>query len=313
MPARTIAPENIQGVLDHVIPHISKHLQAQANGAPSKPFILGLTGLQGSGKSTWTDALVQSLNETHNYNSINLSLDDLYLDHDDLVRVRTENPSNKLLQTRGQPGTHDAELSVAFFQSLGDRKTEILIPSFDKSLFHGEGGRAPIETWRRIPQGTTVDVIVFEGWCVGFQPLDEKDVRLRWDATSQYQIPTKYPTKTLKEHAIEHLLQVNKNLRQYCDLFMGPQHFDFLVHLDTNDLVNVYEWRIQQEHALRQRTSSGMTDDQVVAFVKGYMPAYELYLDQLRRGFFRFDQPYQGQLRVVLNKDRKVVETILSR
>jgi D-glycerate 3-kinase len=58
-----------------------------------------------------------------------------------------------------------------------------------------------------------------------------------------------------------------------------------------------------------------MTDDQVVAFVNGYMPAYELYLDQLRRGFFRFDQLYQGkaQLRVVLNKDRKVVKTILSR
>jgi D-glycerate 3-kinase len=29
-------------------------------------------------------------------------------------------------------------------------------------------------------------------------------------------------------------------------MFMGPQHFDYLVHLDTDDLVNVYEWRIQQ-------------------------------------------------------------------
>jgi D-glycerate 3-kinase len=27
--------------------------------------------------------------------------------------------------------------------------------------------------------------------------------------------------------------------------------------------------------------NQGMTDDEVVKFVKGYMPAYELYLDQL--------------------------------
>ena len=66
---------------------------------------------------------------------------------------------------------------------------------------------------------------------------------------------------------------------------MGPRHFDYLVHLDTNDLVNVYEWHIQQENALWQAKNQGMTNDEVVKIVKGYMPAYELYLDQLRSGF----------------------------
>ncbi|CAI7677633.1 unnamed protein product [Penicillium manginii] len=277
------------------------------------PFFLGLTGLQGSGKSTWTDALVQSLTEVHGYKTVNISLDDLYHDHDELVRIRTENASNKLLQTRGQPGTHDTKLSVAFFADVADMKTDTLIPSFDKSLFNGEGGRAPEEKWHRIPAGTTIDVVVFEGWCVGFSPLDEADVQRRWSETAQNGGDSvKYPTETLKEHSIEHLLRVNENLRQYCDLFMGPRHFDFLVHLDTDDLVNVYEWRVQQEHALRARTNSGMTDEEVVNFVKGYMSAYELYLDQLRRGFFQLDESCsdRGQLRVVLDKQRKVIEML---
>lgn len=52
-----------------------------------------------------------------------------------------------------------------------------------------------------------------------------------------------------------------------------------------------------------------MSDLEVVRFVKGYMPAYELYLDQLRSGFFRSSQSdvEKGQLRVILNKERKIV------
>lgn len=312
MPPPTTPQENAQNVLRNIIPRIRKHIQAQANSSHKAPFVLGLTGLQGSGKSTWTAAIVQSLNEVQGYKTINISLDDLYLDHDELVRVRTENPSNKLLQTRGQPGTHDTKLSVAFFANLVDLETDTLIPSFDKSLFNGEGGRSPQDTWRQIPAGTAIDVIVFEGWCVGFSPLSETDIQLRWSETGQPRGSTKHPTKTLKDHSLKHLLSVNENLRQYCDLFMGPRHFDFLVHLDTDDLANVYEWRIQQEHALRMRTNSGMTDEEVIGFVKGYMPAYELYLDQLRRGFFPLDQFFsnKGQLRVILDKERKVTKMV---
>lgn len=271
---------------------------------------MALTGLQGSGKSTWTDALVKAL-KSRNHTTINLSLDDLYLDHAELVQLRTSNPTNKLVQARGQPGTHDMALARSFFESLNSGR-EILIPAFDKSKFNGEGGRAPVETWERIPSDATLDVVVFEGWCVGFRPLEELDLQKRWEDGVQNVSTGVYPTETLKDHALEHLLEANTNLRGYCDLFMGPQHLDFLVHLDTNDLVNVYQWRMQQEHALRQRTNESMTDEEVIQFVKGYMPAYELYLDQLRRGFF--DKSLggeKGQLRVVLDENRKVVDTVL--
>jgi D-glycerate 3-kinase len=126
-----------------------------------------------------------------------------------------------------------------------DDSEDTLIPSFDKSLFNGEGDRVPRESWRCVPAGASVDVVVFEGWCIGFQALEDDVIRDIWNKTLQTQMMAKYPTQTLKDHAIEDLLEVNSNLRRYCEMFMGPRHFDYLIHLDTDDLINVYEWRIQ--------------------------------------------------------------------
>ncbi|KAF9249635.1 hypothetical protein DTO006G1_6705 [Penicillium roqueforti] len=304
MGASKISPEDIDTILSYIIPHIKQSITNQSTDPIKRPFVLALTGLQGSGKSTWTDALASALNNKHKYKTINLSLDDLYLDHNDLVKLRESNPMNKLLQTRGQPGTHDTALSVSFFRSLVDSEV-ISIPSFDKSLFNGEGGRVPSHEWDRL-NTSDIDILIFEGWCVGFQSLAEEQVRLRWSESENSASENIYPTNTLKEHAIEHLLGVNASLQQYCELFMGPRHFDYLLHLDTDKLVNVYEWRVQQEHALRQQKGKGMTDAEVVRFVKGYMPAYELYLDQLRQGIFT-DGKGKGQLRVVLDHERRII------
>jgi D-glycerate 3-kinase len=307
-----IPQQAINNVLDQVLPHIERHVGSQTSSPTKRPFVLALTGLQGSGKSTWTDVLVKALREIHNYKTINLSLDDLYLDHDDLVKLRTSNPTNELVQTRGQPGTHDMALARSFFESLNSGN-EVLIPFFDKSKFNGEGGRASAESWDRIAPSTKIDIVVFEGWCVGFQPLEDMDLRQRWEEALHKQCTSVYPTETLGCHAVKYLLEANWKLRGYCDLFMGPQHLDFLVHLDTDDLVNVYQWRIQQEHALRQRASESMSDEEVVRFVKRYMPAYELYLDQLRRGIFdsTLSDAGKGQLRVVLDQDRNIVDTVM--
>ncbi|KAJ5925575.1 hypothetical protein N7454_008214 [Penicillium verhagenii] len=307
MGASKIPQENIDNILDRILPSIKHHIVTQSATSTKRPFMISLTGLQGSGKSTWTDALANTLRNKHNYNTINISLDDLYLDHDDLVTLRETNLANKLLQARGQPGTHDTALSVSFFEGLRN-SGETRIPAFDKSLFNGEGGRVPSHQWKSVTT-SDIDIVIFEGWCVGFQPLTEEQVRLRWSEAGDggnEASGARYPTNTLKEHAIEHLLGVNQSLQYYCETFMGSRHFDYLVHLDTDDLVNVYEWRIQQEHALRQTKGGGMTDQQVVEFVKGYMPAYELYLDQLRGGIFACEK-HKAQLRVVLDHRRKTV------
>lgn len=233
----------------------------------------------GSGKSHLASALAVALSENHSYNTIEVSLDDFYLTHDEQKSIHTQNPSNSLFKARGQPGTHDSVLLKSFFNQFSDPSAKkIWVPSFDKSLFQGEGDRLPRSEWRTIFCHCPIDVVIFEGWCVGFQPCLEIEVErkrgealqirhLNESAKSITDFPeSQFSTTTLGDHELVDLLHVNDYLRKYSEDFMGPQHFDFMVHLDTNDLVNVYTWRIQQEHALHIKKGTGMTDEEVVKF-----------------------------------------------
>lgn len=279
------------------------------------PVVLGLTGLQGSGKSTWADTLVKTLNEQYKLRSIAISLDDFYYCRDDLVRLRDADRGNLIYRTRGQPGSHDEELARNIFSSLttgGNTGVRIQIPVFDKSLFNGQGDRIPISRWPAVT--LPVDVVVFEGWCIGFSPLHSHEVEARWRAAKDKSLSsptTSGQPSTLARHRLEDLLQMNSSLTRYCTSFMGPQFFHILVHLDTDDPMNVYKWRIQQERMLIRTKGSGMTDEQVTEFVNVYMPSYELYLDQLRRGFFR-DQAAKERkvhIRILLDVERKIVDS----
>ncbi|KAH8696825.1 P-loop containing nucleoside triphosphate hydrolase protein [Phaeosphaeriaceae sp. PMI808] len=285
---------NVQQALDILLPKIkAQHDQT------SKPIILGISGLQGSGKSTWASKIVDILETQHKLHAITISLDDLYKTHEDLITQRDKNPENKLYRTRGQPGTHEEQLAAQFFQSLKDYDGAgiLKIPSFDKSKFNGEGDRAPQSEWPSI--SCKPDVVVFEGWCVGFQPLPSSVIEEKYKLA----LSGKLSINTPAQHLLTHLLEINENLKRYCEVFMGPQHFDFFIHIDTADLRNVYTWRLQQEHKMIEAKGTGMSDEQVRSFIDGYMSSYEVYLDQLREGLF-VDRG--RQVRVVLDLSRGV-------
>ncbi len=285
---------NIRRALDILLPKIRTQHERS-----SKPIVLGITGLQGSGKSTWASKIVEILTSEHQLQSITVSLDDFYKTHDGLIAQRDQDPQNGLYRVRGQPGTHDEQLAAQFFEELeaysGDG--ELRIPSFDKSQFGGEGDRAPVADWHVVTRKPAV--VVFEGWCVGFQPLPESAVEEKHSLA----LAGKLPINTPAQHQLEHLLEVNNNLERYCNAFMGPQHFDFFIHIDTNDLRNVYVWRLEQEHKMIAAKGSGMSDEQVKAFIDRYMPSYEIYLDTLRQGLF---EDRGRMVRVVLDRQRSV-------
>ena len=344
-----VTDTDVARVLDIVAPYIESSRKsrrtvslAEESGVchtTTGPFVLALTGLQGSGKSTWANKLVRSLTEDYHFNAITVSLDDFYLEHERLVETASKDPQNTLLKTRGQPGTHDEMLAKQFFASLTQRdqgtasfqedEEFIFIPSFDKSRFDGEGDRVPRDQWKRVSKTPEVDVVVFEGWCVGFLPLSPLEIQEKWKRSKELRCTQSvatteqsraYSIVTLPDHSLDHLNSINTCLESYCESFMGPQHFDYLVHLDTNNLANVFDWRMQQEHALREHGQGAMTDESVVAFVQGYMPAYELYLEKLRTGFFE-QQPVwrdnvgrnssqKGHTRLVLDAERNITAVL---
>lgn len=188
-------------------------------------------------------------------------------------------------------------LASEFFSAILDSKPT-KIPQYDKSAFAGQGDRVPESQWESInqPGQPKIQVIIFEGWCVGFRPLTPKEVEAKWEA----------PSRTLNLHKLEHLLFINERLREYDSI---TQLFDAFIHIDAEDTQYVYDWRREQEVKLREDKGTGMTDEQVVKFVDAYYPAYELFSDQLREGV------HQGrpgrQLRLVVGKDRKVKGTVV--
>ncbi|KAF2674611.1 P-loop containing nucleoside triphosphate hydrolase protein [Microthyrium microscopicum] len=294
--------------LTTILPTILPLLHSHRTNSPT-PFILAISGAQGSGKSTLASALATSL-RAHNYSVLPLSLDDLYLPHSGLVRARES--GNALLRTRGAPGTHDEVLGAEVFGKL--RKGEdVKVPQFDKSRFSGEGDRVSEEEWEVVGR---VDVVVFEGWCVGFRALSAEAVEEKWMAAKE-EAKRKgcvERTNALAGYELADVQAINVNLARYEAAFMGPQCVDYMVHLDTENLETVFGWRTEQEHVLKKLKGEGMGDEQVERFVMGYMPSYQLYLDELRtKPFFKDDPEYKqgrkGQLLVVLDKNRQVVRT----
>ncbi len=242
----------------------------------------------------------------HSLSTVVLSIDDLYLTHELQSDLAASHPTNPLIQHRGQPSTHDLPLALSLFCDLRNAK-ETLIPSYDKSAHNGQGDRAPKDTWQVVNRKgqPAAKVVIFEGWCVGFRALSERELKTRWESAMRQAGEGDYDGR-LGLNNLEDISFVNEALRKYDQL---TDQLDGLIHLDAAHPNFVYDWREQQERMLREIRGSGMTDEQVRHFVDGYYPAYELFTDRLRAGIF--DGVRGRQLRLVIGKDRGVKESVL--
>ncbi|KAF8688580.1 hypothetical protein RHS03_09547, partial [Rhizoctonia solani] len=244
--------------------------------------------------------------------TIVFSIDDLYLPYDGLIQLGRTHPDNALLQGRGLPGSHDPVLGATILERLsrinaGD-DTSISLPVFDKSAYQGFGDRSSetVEVW------APVDVVILEGWCFGFQPLSPAELEKRYgEPGAEGGADENSPShQYFKSHSIKSLEAINGSLKNYADLWY--RYFTHFIQASmrgclARDLYDVFEWRLQQEHAMKLKNGGrGMTDEEVHSFVARYMPGYELFQDTIESP----NNPWiRHGLKVVLDKQRAVVRT----
>lgn len=140
-------------------------------------------------------------------------------------------PNNPLVQHRGQPSTHEVELGAKLFEALANRQENIKLPSYDKSAFSGGGDRRPESEWKIINASGSppVEVVVFEGWCVGFRALSDDEVERKWRAAkAEYETLGDQYQGQLGKLQLESVLFVNEQLRRYDVL---TDRFGAFVHM----------------------------------------------------------------------------------
>jgi len=162
-----------------------------------QPFIVGVNGAQGSGKSTFCE-LLKHLLHADGLSTVVLSVDDLY--HTRKYRLEMGKSIHPLCAIRGVPGTHDVALGLQVLKALKYQGPLdiVTIPRFDKAM----DDRKPDDLSANV--SNPVDVVLFEGWCVGEPPIppyegpyndresrdDSDGVWSRWSAhalNTQYQ------------------------------------------------------------------------------------------------------------------------------
>ena len=228
-----------------------------------KPFIIGINGCQGSGKSTLTDFISAYLSTIYSLSVVSLSIDDFYFDKS--TRNALAIKVHPLLATRGVPGTHDISLALSTIEKLR-QPGEVALPRFNKAI----DNPYPKSEWPIV--SAPPDVIILEGWCVNTPPQPPSDLH--------------EPVNSLEQNE-DHLgiwrSFVNTELaNEYQTLF---KQIDYCIMLKAPSFDCVLKWRCEQEHKLAKATkglsTSIMSDEKIATFIQHYQRLTEYALQTL--------------------------------
>jgi len=231
--------------------------------------IIGITGSQGSGKTTFAQSLTTSLS-SRQPSTVSLSLDDFYLSK--TAREELAESVHPLLVTRGVPGTHETDLLEKVLNQVasGDKLKKISVPTFDKA----RDDRGPNKS-------AYVGKLILEGWCLGAVAQSGQDLR--------------EPVNDLEreeDSSGKWRSWVNSQLQsRYHRLW---QRVDFWIRLIPPSFTSVFEWRKQQEEQLD--IGKRMSDIDLKRFIQHYerltrwqweserlLPGLEIHLDANHR------------------------------
>ena len=244
----------------------------------SKPYLIGLAGGQGTGKTTISSILTIILTKYFKLNFFKISIDDLYKTRKE--RFKLSKKIHSLLMTRGVPGTHDVDIMLNFIKKLKSKNfTNYKLPKFNKAV----DDRLSKRNWYFIKKKP--DVIIFEGWCVGARA--EKNSTLKKPINS---IEKKDDSKMIWRKYVNNQLQT-KYKRLYSKL-------DCLLFLKASSFKLLQIWRLKQEALLKlnsknKANSKVMSKKEVLTFMQTYQ--------RVTQNMFKFAPKYSS---IVLNLNR---------
>jgi len=220
-----------------------------------KPFIVGLGGGQGTGKTTITSIISIVLKKYFKLNVFKISIDDFYKTKKE--RILLSKKVHPSLITRGVPGTHDVSSMFSFFKRVKSKNFRALkLPKFNKAI----DDRYNKKLWHSIKKKP--DIIIFEGWCVGARA--EKNNSL------------KKAINSLERNNDKKLIWrkfVNQQLKlKYKKLYT---QLDCMLFLKANNFRLLQQWRLKQEKKLwlkneRSRNNKIMNKKDVIKFMQTY-------------------------------------------
>ena len=245
----------------------------------NKTMVVGLSGGQGTGKTTIAEILKLILKTRYNLNSVSFSIDDFYK----TLKARKEMSKriHELFLTRGVPGTHDIKFLNKVRKVLKKKKFKpLLIPRFDKSI----DDRKSKKKWIKIKKKP--DIIIFEGWCVGSKHQSQKKL--------------KKPINTLEKNYDKNLIwrkKVNNELKNnYKKTF---KFIDKLIFLEVPSFEYVFKWRLLQEKKLKvfSKGKKIMNNTEINKFI--------MYYERITRQMLK-DLKYNSDIVIKVDKKHRL-------
>lgn len=206
----------------------------------SLPAVIGISGAQGSGKSTIAAELVAQLKPL-GIQAAAVSLDDYYLSK--AQRQQLAQHFHPLLRQRGVPGTHHIQQAIRDATAVLAGQP-VALPQFDK---------AQDEPAAALP-AQQLDLLIVEGWCLGVKPQTSAELAV--------------PINQLEQHE-----DSNGHWRRYVNSQLAGPYADYwqllkpLIWLKAPDWQSVCRWRARQEQQLWQNRGTGMTDTELARFM----------------------------------------------
>ncbi|MAD73348.1 MAG: kinase [Rheinheimera sp.] len=208
-----------------------------------RPKVMGISGAQGTGKSTLASALVQLLS-AQGIAVATVSLDDYYLSKSH--RQQLAQRVHPLLAMRGVPGSHNIQRAINDANAVLAGKP-VSLPQFDKALDEPDEA-LPAQQYQ---------LLIVEGWCLGVKAQSAAELNL--------------PVNALEAQQDEHALW-----RHYVNAQLAGSYADYwrlltpLIWLQAPDWDCVCRWRAKQEQQLRQSRGKGMNEHQLAHFMQTF-------------------------------------------